>query len=118
MGKILDRLNGLMPARRRELEVRGDLAAAYLQSELRREVGTPGSRRNPSRPGEPPRRRTGRYQRTLYARRVAGGIVAGSTDPALLRALEGGTAKMAPRPHFGPTVERTRGKVLDILRGK
>jgi hypothetical protein len=113
MGAILDRLKDLVPSVRTAKERKGIQAATLLQNELRAAVGRPGGPHNASRPGEPPRKRTGHYQASLFARfdKSARAIVAGSTDPRLMRILE------ATRPHFGPTLQRVRPKMLEILKG-
>jgi len=75
---------------------------------------------SPSRPGEPPRRRTGRLS----------GSIAHEVDRDRLRArvgtnlvyakfLELGTCRMAARPFLRPALENTRDRLAELLvRGR
>jgi hypothetical protein len=117
-GQRIKRLHELIPQLRAASFARSKLAAQFLQAQLRRDVG----KRYPpaSRPGQPPARRTGAYQASLYARPIkgGGGVVAGSEMPRLFRWLNLGTRRMAARPHFERTVLSCRARILQILRGQ
>jgi hypothetical protein len=114
VGAILDRLKDLVPSIRAAKERNGIVAASLLLSELQRTVGVSGTARSPSRVGQPPHKRTGHYQSTIFARwdKQRRAIVSGSTDPKLMRILE------YTRPHFAPTIQRVRPRMLEIMRGK
>jgi hypothetical protein len=119
MSKCLDRLRQLVPSIRREQALNAGRAAKYLQAEVREDLAVPGSESAHSRPGQFPRRITGDYQLSWTAKVLAGrSIVLSTTASQLMHWLTEGTSRMAPR--LGPqrTVERTRPRVLEILRGR
>jgi hypothetical protein len=119
MGRCLDRLRGLIPSMRREGERNAAKAAQYLQDEFRRDLAHPGSETVHSRPGQAPFKITGDYQLSFTGKVVKGRSIAVQTTAAqLLHWLNEGTRRMAPRPHRNATIERTRPRVLEILRGK
>jgi len=102
-------------------------ATALLLDEVRTEVSKPGP--EPSKPGEPPRRQSGAYKRSLesatdfgfggdwaigrvgsnshYARRLELGFV--GTDSL------GRNYNQLPRPHFRPVHRRLEGRIARII---
>ena len=90
----------------------------FLQSEIRRAVATPGTPHNPSRPGQPPHKVSGDYQRELFARVENGAIVVGSTNPAKFRRWNSARPGWPRGRRCIPRSSVTRSKVLDIIRGR
>lgn len=74
-----------------------------------------------SAPGEPPAVRFGRLRNSIRYRVTGKGVnLAGLVGSGLEYApyLEFGTSRMAPRRFLGPTIEREKGEVKDILGGR
>lgn len=111
---IWNRLKSFFPWVKAQKQRNLEDAAAYLLDEWRKTVGIQGSRRDRSAPGQPPRRQTGTLQASLFARVTDGLLVIGGTAKHL-RYLEDGTRRMMPRPSRGPTLERCRPKLLEIM---
>lgn len=116
MGAILDRLNGLLPWVRAQKQRNLAEAAAYLEAEWKKTVGVQGTRSRPSAPGSPPHRVTGALQASLSAK-VTDGLIT-VTGSKVGGYLEDGTRRMAARPHRGPTLDRCRPRMLEILAKK
>lgn len=69
---------------------------------------------NPSRPGEPPHKQTGRLQSSV-TREVDDQRARVGTNVVYGRYLELGTRKMAPRPWLRRSLDENRDKVRSIL---
>jgi hypothetical protein len=88
---------------------------------------TPSGRRasstvypNPSRPGEPPRKRTGWLQRNVVYtldRQKLTGTVGVTINAKYGLYLELGTRRMAARPWFLATLRRYTPQISNLLRG-
>jgi hypothetical protein len=99
---------------------------AEWQQRLRQSVSVPvqrqGSKVTRSKPGEPPRKDRGDYAASfVHATRTEGPLVIlsiTSTQPDIATFLEGGTERMAPRPHFGPLTRSVASEVVPKLNSK
>ena len=118
MGKILDALRSL-PARLRASKGRAlTEAAAYLQTEWRATVGTPGTKRSPARPGSPPHKIKGGLQASLtVVANPASGLIEMRAGK-VAQYQDHGTRRMLARPHRGPTLDRCRPRLMQILGSK
>jgi HK97 gp10 family phage protein len=87
--------------------------ADMLTVALRRVTGRGGG---PSRPGEPPRVRTGRLTTTLYAQAAAPGRIRVHSGVVYGRMLEHGTRRMEARPFVRPAIQLVRQRVIEALR--
>jgi hypothetical protein len=84
-----------------------------LQRDVKRRAAR--SRTLPSVPGLPPRLQTGDYNRSIGMRATrAGGTAVASigTNAVQGRALEFGGRHTWPHPHFGPSFERSKKRLL------
>lgn len=70
---------------------------------------------NPSAPGEPPAKQTGRL-RASVAWEVAGLVARVGTNVRYGRWLEFGTSRMAARPWLRRALAETRGRILALFR--
>ncbi len=107
------------------LELAVDSYVYDLRTELRdlvaKPVGRSGSKIIRSKPGEPPRRETGKYQASIkHTVTVAGNRVRGEAGtPMLLRVwFRDGTARMAPRPHFAQVYRKAKAEAAERIKQK
>lgn len=103
-------------------EGRMRLAVIFLEGQIKRAInrGNPGGR-NPSRPGEPPKKVSGRLFLSIFSsvKRTGNqvfGFVGSSAKHA--RHLELGTSQMEPRPFFRPTLQKNRDRIARMLGAK
>lgn len=101
---LADRVAQILAETRDRAERARVEAATLLEAELRREVGEQGNRRAPSRPGDAPKRQTGRGQRSIRAE-VVGDAVVVTAGPHMV-ALDRGTGRVAARPWVQPVLHR------------
>lgn len=80
-------------------------------------VGPMGS--NPSKPGEPPHRQTGRLRASVAQEHEPAKLTSRvGTNVAYGKFLELGTAKMAARPWLRRTLANNRNKVREMILGE
>lgn len=93
----------------------------YVQDEFKRTLNVQGSRSDRSKPGEPPRRQTGRLVKSAWARyyiETSPGwslLIKFGADQPYFRYLTDGTARIAPRPSIEPTIRRIRPQLVRLL---
>jgi HK97 gp10 family phage protein len=117
--------------------IRGlELAAIAVEGEWKRVVSKPGpmkskptpgqqkrleqanEERRASKPGEPPRKRTGELRASIgHAPREGGRIQRVGSSAAKARHLEWGTSRMKPRPSLRPTFRRMLNELHGIIVG-
>lgn len=74
-----------------------------------------GEERRASKPGEPPRKRTGALRSSIaHAPRLGGRVQRVGSSMRYSRRLEWGDSKMKPRPYFRPTLQRNLRRYTDI----
>lgn len=115
----------LMEALRRRLSAAAIVVAAHAKR-LVSEAGTGQGRSaktgkfarvygaNPSRPGDPPHKQTGRLRASI-AWELVGAVARVGTNLPYGRWLEHGTRKMAARPWLRRALSECRARVLAIL---
>lgn len=79
-------------------------AADVLHKSMQRTLSVKGTKYLRSKPGEPPRRQTGKLRRSVQVQveRAKGVALVGSTDP-VGKWMEKGTARVAARPWIWPS---------------
>lgn len=102
-----------------DLAARADLAGAVVRTRARLLAGRPGTPRLRSRPGEPPRRQTGRLVASIahvviVAADAVFAVVGSGGVPYAIH-LARGTPRMAPRPYLTRALRELRGAIRDIL---
>lgn len=91
-----------------------DVEKLFLD-EARKLVGQPGP--TPSRPGQPPKRQSGRLQRGIVAQKDLARLTLEFRSTAPHSGfLENGTRRMAARPFMKPTWQRLRPRVAAIMQ--
>ena len=103
-----------------DVEHRMDRAVTFLRDEVKRaiNIGNPTGR-EPSAPGEPPRKVTSRLFHSMakaVVRTPHEVIGAYGSNVEYSFFLELGTRKMAPRPHLRPALQKNRSRVLRFFQ--
>lgn len=92
-----------------------------LRDAVSKPVGRSGTRIIRSKPGEPPRRETGKYQGSIthYTRRQ-GNAIRGAAGTPMQRGvwLNHGTSRMAARPHFDRVYQEARDTAAQRIKDK
>ena len=123
--------NGIIEAALKITEERMGTAVTFLQGDIKRSlnVGNPGGK-NPSAPGQPPRKVTARLFNSIFGKVIRDGsqiIGVVGTNVIYGRRLELGFAgkdsagrnyNQAPRPFIRPAFTRNRDRIKRILGTK
>jgi hypothetical protein len=88
-------------------------AATVLLKEVKRLIGNRGGGQ-PSQPGQPPARQSGRYFKS-WRQAVVQGVRRVGTSDFRSWMQEYGTDKQAPRPHARPALENVAGKMGEVV---
>ncbi len=89
-----------------------------LTAGQRKRMEAAGEERRVSKPGEPPRKRTGELRASIgHAPREGGRIQRVGSSTAKSRHLEWGTSKMKARPSLRPTFRRMLPELYGIIVG-
>jgi hypothetical protein len=92
------------------------LVGQHMTGAMRVLVGVQGSRKDRSKPGEPPRKQTGGlYQSMGYQVMPERFSVLCGSPLEVDRYLELGTVKMAPRPHLRRALANNLGAIRSLL---
>lgn len=95
---------------------------AFIRTTARRSFGRKTKKPKPSKPGDPPRSRTGFLKRGIFfaydprARAVEIGPIRGGKPGEATTALEHGSADIEARPYMGPALVKELPKLPGMWR--
>lgn len=100
-----------------EAEKRVEAAAIYVKNQIKAAISTPSmGGKEPSAPGEPPHKDTGRLRASIAHERH-GMVARVGTNVTYGKSLELGTKTMAARPFIRATYRKCLPTIMRILKG-